>query len=90
MASAPLHPESVGDELAGFAFVPPPRFAAARQGARFLLSSDEDPGVLLVAPHDARDAAALAARLAEGWSEPQLELRVAAPPACDADGVLAE
>ncbi len=90
MSHEPTQPESVGDEDAGFRFVPPPRFAAARQGARFLLSSDEDPGVLIVAPHDAPDAAALAARLAEGWIEEHIELRPASPPVRDTDGVLVE
>ena len=73
-----------------FTFVPPPRFAVARQGPRFALGSDEDPGVLLVAPHDAPDEAALAAQLAEGWMEEQVELRPSAPPLRDADGLLVE
>jgi len=80
----------LGDADAGFSFVPPPRFAAARHGARFVLSSDEDPGLLIVVPHDAPDAAALAAQLAEGWVEEHVALHAAAPPAADTDGVLAE
>jgi hypothetical protein len=82
--------ERVGDAEVGFSFVPPPRFAAARNGARFVLSSDEDPGLLLVVPHDAPAAAALARQLAEGWVEPEVELRPVAPPRRDADGLLAE
>jgi len=90
-----VEPAANADDEAGsggppFTFEPPHRFTAARQGARFALSSDEDPGVLLVAPHDAPDEAALAAQLAQGWIDEQVELRPSAPPARDADGLLVE
>jgi hypothetical protein len=89
-----MDPDAHADEPAGerppFTFAPPPRFVVARQGARFVLSSDEDPGVLLVAPHDAPDEAALAEQLAQGWLEEQVELRPAAPPTRDDDGLLVE
>ena len=74
----------------GFTFEPPPRFAVARQGARFVLSSDEDAAVVLVVPHAAPDEAALAQQLAEGWIEEQVQLRPAAPPARDDDGLRVE
>lgn len=80
----------IGDAEAGFSFAPPPRFSVARNGARFVLSSDEDPGLLLVVPHDAPDAAALARQLAEGWIEADVALRPVGPPRADADGLLAE
>jgi hypothetical protein len=73
-----------------FTFTPPPRFAVARQGSRFALESEEDAGVLLVAPHDAPDETALVAQLAQGWVEPMVELTPAAPPARDDDGLLVE
>jgi hypothetical protein len=72
-----IGPDERGDADAGFFFRPPPRFAVARQGRRFALSSDEDPGVLLVVPHDAPDADTLAAQLIEGWVEEGVELRPA-------------
>jgi hypothetical protein len=74
----------------GFTFEPPPRFSVARQGARFVLSSDEDAAVLLVVPHGAPDEAALAQQLAEGWIEDEVQLRPAAPPTRDDDGLLVE
>jgi len=73
-----IGPDELGDIAAGFFFRPPPRFAVFREGARFALSSAEDPGVLLVVPHDARDADALATQLLEGWLEEGVELRPAA------------
>jgi len=75
---------------AGFTFEPPPRFSVARQGARFVLSSDEDAAVLLVVPHAAPDEAALAQQLAEGWIEEEVRLLPAAPPARDDDGLVVE
>jgi hypothetical protein len=90
MTGDPSTVERIGDAEVGFSFVPPPRFAVACNGARFVLSSDEDPGLLLVVPHDAPDAAALAGQLAEGWVEPEVVLRPVAPPRADADGLLAE
>jgi hypothetical protein len=82
--------DEAGGEEAAFTFEPPPRFSAARQGARFVLSSDEDAAVLLVVPHSAPDEAALAQQLAEGWIEEQVQLRPAAPPVRDDDGLLVE
>lgn len=82
--------EESGDNGPSFTFEPPPRFTVARQGARFALSSDEDAGVLLLAPHDAPDEAALAQQLADGWIEEQVQLRPSAPPTRDADGLLVE
>ena len=82
--------DEAGGEEADFTFESPPRFTVARQGARFVLSSDEDAAVLLVVPHGAPDEAALAQQLAEGWIEEQVELRPAAPPARDEDGLLVE
>jgi hypothetical protein len=82
--------ERIGDAEVGFSFMPPPRFTVARNGARFVLSSGEDPGLLLVVPHDAPDVAALVSQLAEGWVEADVALRPVGPPRADADGLLAE
>ncbi len=83
-----IGPVELGDAAAGFFFRPPPRFAAARDGARFALSSQEDPGVLLVVPHDALDDDALTAQLAQGWVEKDVELLAAAAPTREEGGSL--
>jgi hypothetical protein len=83
-----IGPDELGDAAAGFCFRPPPRFAAAREGARFALTSEEDPGILLVVPHDAPGPDALAPQLAQGWTEETVELLAVAPPTHEAGGTL--